>query len=130
MANHMKDKAADMGEKVSQAAKNVGDRISHLAENAVEFAKEKTGLGETEDRGVAGIQEHMDVVASCGKTIGKVDHLEGNAIKLTKKDSPDGMHHFIPTSWIERVDSHVHLTKNSMEAEAGWKTDSVSCGCG
>jgi hypothetical protein len=130
MANHMKDKAADMGEKVSQAAKNVGDRISHLAENAVEFAKEKTGLGETEDRGVAGIQEHMDVVASCGKTIGKVDHLEGNAIKLTKKDSPDGVHHFIPTSWIERVDSHVHLTKNSMEAEAGWKTDSASCGCG
>ena len=130
MAHSMKDKAAEMGDKASQAAKNFGDRVSHLAENAVEFAKEKTGLGETTDRGIGGIQEHMDVVASCGKTIGKVDHLEGNTIKLTKKDSPDGMHHFIPTSWIERVDSHVHLKKNSMEAEAGWKSDASSCGCG
>ena len=129
MASHMKDKAAEMGANIKEAAKNVGDRVAHLAENAKEFAKEKTGLGETTDHGIAGIREHMDVVASCGKTIGKVDHLEGNSIKLTKNDSPDGMHHFIPTGWIQRVDEHVHLNKNSMEAEAGWKGDSASC-CG
>jgi len=130
MAHRMKDKAADMGDKVAQTAKNVGDRVSHLAENAVEFAKEKTGLGEPKDRGTAAIHEHMDVVASCGKTIGKVDCIEGNAIKLTKNDSPDGLHHFIPLAWIDRVDSHVHLTKNSTETEAGWKADAASCGCG
>ena len=126
MAHNMKDRAHEMGENVKQTAKNVGDRISHLAENAMEFAKEKTGLGESTDRGIVAIREHMDVVASCGKTIGKVDHVEGNVIKLTKNDSPDGMHHFIPMSWVDRVDDHVHLSKNSMDAEAGWKGDNKS----
>ncbi len=44
------------------------------------------------------IKEHMDVISSDRKTVGKVDHLEGtDKIKLTKQSSPDGQHrHFIP----------------------------------
>ena len=44
------------------------------------------------------IKEHMDVISSDKKTVGKVDHLEGaDKIKLTKQSSPDGQHHhFIP----------------------------------
>lgn len=78
---------------------------------------------------MANIIEHMEVIASCGKKIGRVDHVEGNAIKLTKSDSPDGQHHFIPTNWVERVDAQVHLARNSMEAERNWKSDAQSCGC-
>jgi hypothetical protein len=130
MADSIKEKVADAGDRVAKAAKNVGQRIGHLAENAVESAKEKTGIGETTDRGIAGITEHMDVIASCGKRIGTVDRVESGAIKLAKSDSPDGRHHFIPLSWVERVDSHVHLTKNSMDAEANWKSDASACGCG
>jgi hypothetical protein len=78
---------------------------------------------------VGKIAERMEVIASCGRKVGVVDHVEGSAIKLTRNDSPDGKHHFIPTSWVERVDSHVHLTKNSMETEQGWKADAASCGC-
>jgi hypothetical protein len=60
-----------------------------------------------------------------------VDHVEGGAIKLTKKDSADGQHHFIPAGWVDHVDAHVHLTKNSVEAEQGWKADAASCSsCG
>lgn len=70
---------------------------------------------------MANIKEHMDVIASCGKKIGRVDHVEGNAIKLTKSDSPDGQHHYIPANWVENVDTQVHLTRNSMEAERDWK---------
>ncbi len=46
------------------------------------------------------IKEHMDVVSSDKKTVGKVDHLEGSdKIKLTKQSSPDGVHHhFIPVA--------------------------------
>ena len=46
------------------------------------------------------IKEHVDVISSDKKTVGKVDHLEGtDKIKLTKQSSPDGQHHhFIPTS--------------------------------
>ena len=37
------------------------------------------------------IREHMDVISSDRKTVGKVDHLEGtDKIKLTRQSSPDG----------------------------------------
>ena len=48
---------------------------------------------------------------------------------LTKNDSPDGKHHFIPTAWVENVDSHFHLKKNSVEMELGWKSDAMSYSC-
>src|ERR1700684_3428995 len=59
------------------------------------------------------IKEHMDVISSDRKTVGKVDHLEGtDQIKLTKQSSPDGQHHhFIPVSWVAHVEQYVHLKK-------------------
>lgn len=67
------------------------------------------------------IKEHMPVIGSDGQTIGKVDHLDGpDTIKLTKNDSPDGQHHNIPTSWIARVDEHVHLNKTAKDVMASW----------
>jgi hypothetical protein len=133
MANTIKDKVVDAGHTVADAAKKLGDNIAKGAGTAVDFVKSKTGMGgpaEGTDAGVVGIKDHMDVIASCGKKVGVVDHLESGAIKLTKKDSPDGQHHFIPVAWVERVDSHVHLTKNSKETEEGWKCDAAGCGCG
>lgn len=46
------------------------------------------------------IKEHMDVISSDKKTVGKVEHLHGtDKIKLTKQSSLDGdHHHFIPMS--------------------------------
>ena len=131
--SNIKDKLADAGHAVADTAKTVGHKIAEGAGKAVDFVKEKTGHrgpAEGTNVGLAGIQERMDVLASCGKKIGVVDHVEGSTIKLTKKDSTDGQHHFIPLGWVERVDSHVHLTKNSQEAEMGWKSDAMSCGCG
>ncbi len=75
------------------------------------------------------IRERMDVVASCGTKIGVVDHVEGNTIKLTKSDSRDGQHHFLPISMVDRVDRHVHLSKNSEDAMREWKPDAASCRC-
>jgi len=68
------------------------------------------------------IQDHMDVIASCGKKVGVVDHFEGTSIKLTKNDSADGKHHLIPQGWVDHVDTHVHLKKNSVETEREWQT--------
>ncbi len=133
MSSTFKSKAVEAGHAVADAAKDVSHKIAEGAEKAVDFIKDKTGLGgpaEGTNAGIAGIQEHMNVIASCGKTVGKVDHVEGAVIKLTKNDSPDGMHHFIPTNWVKNVDRHVHLTKNSMETEQNWKSDAASCGCG
>ena len=69
------------------------------------------------------IQEHMDVISSDKKTVGKVDHLEGtDKIKLTKQSSPDGQHHhFIPLSWVDHVDQHVHLNKSGADVTSHWQ---------
>ncbi len=36
---------------------------------------------------MADIKEHMEIVGKDGKHVGTVDRVEGNRIKLTKKDS-------------------------------------------
>jgi hypothetical protein len=36
-------------------------------------------------------------------------------IKLTKADSKDGQHHFIPLSLVDHVDAHVHLNRSAKE---------------
>lgn len=119
MANTVEDK-------MNAAGKSMASGV----ERAVEFVKDKTGIGTPpENRGVAAIEDGMAVIASCGKKVGVVDRVESNAIKLTRKDSPDNQHHFVPVDWVERVDSHVHLTKNSQETEQGWKADATSCNC-
>ena len=127
--SNVKDKLIDAGKAVGEAAKAVGQKVVEAGSNAVDFVKDKTGIGHGKDQGLSGIKEHMPVYASCGKQVGTVDHMEGGAIKLTKSGSADGQHHFIPTSWVDRVDTHVHLNKNSVECETGMKTDASSCGC-
>ena len=70
----------------------------------------------------ADIREHMDVISSDRKTIGKVDHMEGSdKSKLTKSSSPDGKHHFIPLSWVDHVDQHVHLNKSGSDVTSQWQ---------
>ena len=67
---------------------------------------------EGKSTGVKNIRERMDVIASCGKKVGVIDHVEGDALKLTRKDSPDGRHHYIPASWVDHVDRHVQLVEH------------------
>jgi hypothetical protein len=71
------------------------------------------------------VEEHMDVISSDLKTVGKVDHLDGSdKIKLTKQSSPNGEHHhFIPISWIDHVDQHVHLNKTGADVTAHWENE-------
>jgi hypothetical protein len=116
MADSMKDKIGQVGQKITDTVKDVSHKISEGAEKMAHFAKEKLGTS-----GCGQIREHMDVIASCGTKVGVVDHVEGDSIKLTKKDSPDGQHHLIPKDWVDHVDTHVHLKKNSMETKADWQ---------
>ncbi len=115
---------------IKDRLKNAGHKVAEKAGQAADWVKEKAGLGhKKEECGAAknpsDIQERMDVIASCGTKVGVVDHVEGGAIKLTKSDSPDDQHHFIPVGWVDHVDSHVHLKRNSQETEQGWKSDPI-----
>ena len=73
------------------------------------------------------IQEHAEVIGADGVHVGTVDKVEGNRIKLTKKDSGqgshEGHHHFIDGGLVAGVeDGTVRLSANgdvavSMEQE-------------
>jgi hypothetical protein len=65
------------------------------------------------------IQPHMDVIGSDGQHVGTVDGVEGNNIKLTRKDSEDGQHLYVPMSAVETADGgEVRLNVTADEAKS------------
>ena len=66
------------------------------------------------------IREHMDVVGSDGKHIGKVDHVLGSDLQLTRSMGV-GSHHLLPIDLIDRVDDKVRLTVTEDEAKNRWR---------
>jgi hypothetical protein len=66
---------------------------------------------------LSNIKEHAEVIGADGVPIGTVDRVEGDRIKLTKKDSGEGQHrghhHYIPTMLVAEVeDGKVWLSAN------------------
>jgi len=70
------------------------------------------------------IKEHMDVIGADGVHVGTVDHVDGDRIKLTKKDSGAdveegqgshaGHHHYISKGLIAGVEGDtVRLSANA-----------------
>lgn len=66
------------------------------------------------------IKEHMPVVCSENGQFGTVDEVEGDSIKLTK--DKQGQHHWIPASWVTKVDDKVHVDRPGREAMQQWST--------
>ncbi len=66
------------------------------------------------------IKPHMPVVCSNDKEFGKVDHVEGQELKLTKDNS--GQHHYIPLSWVKNVDDKVHVDRPGDQVMKTWTT--------
>ena len=63
------------------------------------------------------IKEHMEVIGADGVHVGTVDHVDGNRIKLTKKDSGEGSHeghhHYISQGLIATVEGdQIRLSAN------------------
>jgi len=50
------------------------------------------------------IEEHMEVVDSGGRHVGTVDHVDDDQIKLTKSDSADGVHRYVPVAAVDTLD--------------------------
>ena len=68
------------------------------------------------------ITEHMEVVSSDDRHIGRVDHVKGSEIELAKLDIAGGFkHHMIPLSWVDWVDDKVHLNLSHDDAKAQWR---------
>jgi hypothetical protein len=63
------------------------------------------------------IKEHAEVIGADGVHVGTVDHVEGDRIKLTKKDSGEGRHeghhHYISLGLVADVEGNqVRLSAN------------------
>jgi hypothetical protein len=69
------------------------------------------------------IREHMDVLGSDGHHVGRVDHVMGDQIELTKWDTGSGLkHHMIPMSWVDFIDDDgVHLNRTRDSAKTQWR---------
>lgn len=52
------------------------------------------------------IKEHMEVSDCNGQHVGTVDEVDDGRIKLTRSDSGDGSHHYIPLEAVEKIDDN------------------------
>lgn len=93
-----------------------------------EFSQAVPGMND----GAQNIREHMMVHARGegsmngvrGDHVGTVDKIEGDRIKLTRGDSPDGRHHWIPLDWVESVDQNtVHLSRDANTVRRDWTSE-------
>ena len=70
------------------------------------------------------IVQHMEVIGSDGGHVGRVDHVIGDEIELTKLDLASGLkHHMIPLSWVDRVEEDtVCLNRTKDTVRETWRT--------
>jgi hypothetical protein len=71
------------------------------------------------------IKEHMAVIGADGTHVGTVDHVDGDRIKLTKSDSPQGpdgegaKHHYIALGLVAEIEEDtVRLSATGANAVA------------
>ena len=68
------------------------------------------------------IKEHMEIIGSDDQHVGTVDKVEGDRIKLTKRDAGEGQHeghhHFLPLALVAEVEGGdvVRLSANAAVA--------------
>jgi hypothetical protein len=67
------------------------------------------------------IKPELPVVCSNDGQFAVVDHMEGSDIIKLKKDKT-GQHHYIPLSWVTRVDDKVHVDRPGQQAMQEWST--------
>jgi len=67
---------------------------------------------------LSSIQQHADVIGADGVHVGTVDRVEGDRIKLTRKDNAEGSHqghhHYIPVLLVAEIENGtVRLSANA-----------------
>jgi hypothetical protein len=112
------DKPTGFGEYISESIAQTGTAAVRNAERYDEKSAPR--------KSVADIRERMEVVGSCGNTVGVVDHVRADAIQLTRRDAADGRHHFVPLDWVAGVDDKVHLDRDCGRTRAAWATETAT----
>ena len=56
------------------------------------------------------IKEHMEVADANGQHVGTVDEVQDEHIKLTRTDSDDHRHHYLPLDAVDKIaDNRIYL---------------------
>jgi uncharacterized protein YjbJ (UPF0337 family) len=130
MSNEIRNRAeglaTELGGKLEKAA---GKALGNEAMAEAGQGRESKGRAQAEagKRNVHGVSATeitpgLPVVCSAGDQFAVVDHLEGtHNIKLKKDDT--GHHHFIPLSWVMKVDAQVHVDRSGAQAKQDWRTE-------
>jgi hypothetical protein len=71
------------------------------------------------------IKPQMPVVCSEDGQFAVVDHMEGEKVIKLNKDAR-GEHHYIPLSWVTRIDDKVHVDRPGDQAMREWSTSMPS----
>ena len=71
------------------------------------------------------IKEHMEVVDYKGQHVGTVDDTKDDAIKLTKSDSSDEMHHFLSLDDVDKIDDNRIYLKEGARIPEGLGSKAV-----
>ncbi len=97
------------------------------ATRAGEQQRDETGYGGGNGQAGAGllaqVREHMEVVGADGAHVGTVDEVEGDRIKLTRRDgaagSHQGRHHYVSAALVAGVEGEtVRLSATGAEASS------------
>ena len=67
------------------------------------------------------VKPDAPVVCSQDGQFATVDHMEGSDTIKLKKDK-QGQHHYIPLSWVTKVDDKVHVDRPGDQAMKEWST--------
>lgn len=67
------------------------------------------------------IKANTPVVCSENKQFAVVDHMDGVVSIKLKKDG-SGQHHYIPLSWVTKIDEKVHVDRPRIQAMKEWST--------
>lgn len=124
MNKSMKSVADQVTGKVKKA---IGTATSNEAleargERQIQQGKGNRQAAPSEQVDASAITPGLPVVCSEGGKFAVVDHMEGSdTIKLKRDES--GQHHYIPLSWVTRVDSEVHVDRPGDEAMQQWSTE-------
>lgn len=67
------------------------------------------------------IKPDLTVVCLNNFPLATVDHMEGGSTIKLKKDK-EGQHHYIPLSWVSKVDDKIHIDRPRDQAVKEWST--------
>src|SRR5690242_4754900 len=131
------DEAVPQAEQEARRVGGVGDGASYLMRAGGERGERgqrnqaagksfhlRTQPRRTSMADTSNIKEHMKVIGADGVHLGTVDHMDGDRIKLTKADSPQGpggegaKHHWIPAGLVAEVEGDtVRLSATAQNAQ-------------